>query len=155
MDDREKRPLPFPAYLVVAEPLTFRPRTVSLRTLPRRLPFGDYQLEGTTRCGVVERKQDLDELKTNLTNPHRRENFVEELRQLSSCSHPLLYLEGTPLELSRTREADPASVASLLLAVLSEHHIPLWCVPSSSESARRAGAEWVARHLIYASLASP
>lgn len=154
MDDREKKPLPFPSYLVVADPSTLRPCTVSLRVVSRRLPFGDYQLEGTTRCGVVERKQDLDELKTNLLVPPRRANFERELVELSQCSHPLLYLEGSPLDLGATRLADPALVCSSLLALLAVHKIPLWCVPSSTMSARRAGAEWVARHLIYASLAS-
>jgi len=154
VDDREKKPLPFPSYLVVADPSTLRPCTVSLRVVSRRLPFGDYQLEGTTRCGVVERKQDLDELKTNLLNERRRVNFLAELASLSECTHPLLYLEGTPLSLASTRDADPAAVASLLLEALTRYRVPLWCVPSSSESARRAGGEWVARHLIYASLAS-
>jgi hypothetical protein len=73
VDEREKRPLPFPSHLVLWDPssLPTSPRAVSVRLLTRsaRLLSADYCLDEPSPLLLVERKGSYRELAGNLCTP--------------------------------------------------------------------------------------
>lgn len=158
IDSREKRPLGFPPRLEIYDrsklPTSDAPtRMVELRTRVSQLPTADYALEGQTHLALIERKGSLEELQKNLATVEGRRRFLNECHRLTSeCSHPWIFLEGTPLELTRSvrdrERTNPAFVRDLLLDVLAEHRISLMLLPCSTTAHRRAAAEWVAATLI-------
>lgn len=152
MDDREKRPLPFPAFLPLGGG---RNRTVQLLVRTTRLRFGDYCLESHPTHAIIERKASLDEIATNCLNPHRKANFEKELLYLrENVPHPLLLFEGDPHSLLRatTRNPSPFEAVDAFQRLLLIHRIPALFLPANSIPQLRSIAEWAARWLINASL---
>lgn len=162
IDEREKHPLSFPDHLVVwdssSPALAPRPTTIRLTTRTTRLPTGDYLLEGFERAAIAERKGSLQELHANLCTPQGRRKFTAELVRLrNECEKPLVLLEGDPLSLSTARlpPIAPPLVRDILLHTLDEYNVPLMLLPTSSVSARRVAAEWLAALLIRGSCTCP
>ncbi len=156
-DDREKTPLLFPAHLVMLDtaypPTEKRTATVALTVVKKRLTTGDYALDGFESKTLIERKKDLPELYNNLLTPAGRERFVKACSRLrSSCSNPILLLEGTVGHLVRTAKArlevDPWLVVDALQRICLENHIQILYLPAATPVQRRAVGEEVARLLI-------
>lgn len=160
-DDREKTPLLFPANMVMLDdahvPTDKRSCTVSLTVAKKRLPTGDYALEGFESKVLIERKKHLPELFTNLLTPTGRERFVKACDRLrSECAHPILILEGTIGHLVRTARAqldvDPWLVVDALHRICLERRIQILYLPAATPEQRRSVGEEVARLLINGAL---
>jgi len=94
-DSREKYPIPFPANIFVANRWTgFRKVTVPVKTVRKRLDYGDYRLQGAPTCCVIERKASKDELLTNLFDQHDRLRCGRAFKRLAdNARHPYLLIE--------------------------------------------------------------
>jgi ERCC4-type nuclease len=162
IDEREKKPLRFPAHLPLWDdhsPATAAVKTtVRLHTRTTRLLTGDYQLEGYPHTVICERKGSLDELSTNLLTPNGRRKFIAELVRLrEECLRPVILLEGTPLSLMDTQRAGSDAIVArdALLRACLEYNVQLLLVPSSTSAHRDAAAIWLASLLISASFTTP
>lgn len=160
-DDREKTPLLFPSNMVMLDdahlPCERRSCTVSLTVAKKRLPTGDYALEGFESRVLIERKKHLPELFANLLTPTGRERFVKACDRLrSECAHPILILEGTIGHLVRTARAqldvDPWLVVDALHRICLERRIQILYLPAATPEQRRSVGEEVARLLINGAL---
>jgi hypothetical protein len=156
-DDREKTPLLFPANMVMLDdahiPCDRRSCTISLTVTKKRLPTGDYALEGFESKVLIERKKDLPELFANLLTPTGRERFVKACDRLrSECTHPILILEGTVGHLVRMAkprlDVDPWLVVDALHRICLERRIQILYLPAATPDQRRSVGEEVARLLI-------
>jgi ERCC4-type nuclease len=159
VDQREKKPMQFPSHLVVWNPsstlLAPHPTTIRLQTKTVLLPTGDYVLESAPRATVIERKQHLDELAANLTTRDGLRRFRDELIRMQEFTHRVLFLEGDPLSLTRTRDCNPAVIRDILLSTLAEHRVELMMLPCSTANARNHAAEWLASRLIFGAMQCP
>ena len=57
----------------------------------RKMDVADYQIEGNEKL-VIDRKQNLDELATNLTNPQDKGRFWREVRRAYSSGIKMIVL---------------------------------------------------------------
>lgn len=157
IDDREKRPLPFPSHLPIYNPITNQRHTVRLITRTRQLLTADYMLEGETRPScLIERKASIDELHKNLCTERGRRNFLAECDRLKrDCDYPILLVEGSPSSMAYPRlsgsDVEPVTVQCHLLMVLHAYRISLIMLPGATSQQRTLLGEWVARTLILAS----
>jgi ERCC4-type nuclease len=154
-DHREKKPLLFPEHLVMLDPahLPHRGRTITvrLRVDRRDLKTGDYLLASAETRTIIERKGHLVEVATNCLTVAGRRRFVKCCQRLrDSCEHPVLLLEGTPLELrTQARDLDHPEIAiDALQRLCREYRMELLMLPTSSTIHRRLMGEWAARLLI-------
>ena len=154
-DTREKKPLKFPANLKVLDdsypPHKQRMLTVRLHTVKDKLEAGDYLLQGHEGETIIERKGSLREIAKNCLNEKDRIRFIKSLKKLqSACTHPVLMLEGTPLEMERPCQnvPNPACAIDALMRLMREYKIEMILLPGKTYSHRRACANWVARMLI-------
>jgi ERCC4-type nuclease len=154
-DTREKKPLKFPANLKVLNdnfpPPKQRMVTVRLHTLQEKLEAGDYLLQGYEGNTIIERKGSLREIAKNCLNEKDRTRFVKALKKLSeACEHPILMLEGTPLQMERPSKhvPNPGVAIDALMRLIREYNVELMLLPGTTYSHRRACAIWVARLLI-------
>lgn len=161
IDEREKKPLPFPDHLSVMDhgSSASNPRltTVMLRTKKATLKTGDYVLEGHESAGCIERKQHLVELHGNLCTTEGRTRFLKELDRFREYSHPCIVLES-PSPDKRHPHPDvkysPTAVRDMLLMVCVSRKIPLLTFTCTTDSQRRLCAEWTASFLIQAAISS-
>ena len=154
-DTREKKPLKFPANLKVLDDKSPPPKqrivTVRLHTVVEKLEAGDYLLQGYESNTIIERKGCLREIAKNCLNHKDRVRFIKSLKKLqSACTHPVLMLEGTPLEMERPCQnvPKPACAMDALMRLMREYKIEMILLPGKTYSHRRACANWVARLLI-------
>ena len=154
-DTREKKPLKFPANLKMLDdrypPVKQRMITVRLHTVVEKLDAGDYLLQGHEDKTIIERKGSLREIATNCLNEKDRVRFIKSLVKLkNACDHPVLMLEGTPLEMERPgpNVPNPACATDALMRLMREYNIEFILLPGKTYSHRRACANWVARLLI-------
>ncbi len=161
IDEREKRPLPIPPFLRVWDPSSSweNPSATRIRilTATTRLKTGDYVLQGHESSCIIERKGHLNELHTNLLTATGRRRFTAELERLrSSCAHPILLLEGSPLTLTAVRPpADADLVRDHLLSLLLAYSVTLHILPTDSPSSRRCCGEWLVATLFAAAHTNP
>jgi len=158
-DTREKKPLKFPANLKVLDdsypPHKQRMLTVRLHTVKDKLEAGDYLLQGHEDNTIIERKGSLREIAKNCLNEKDRIRFIKSLKKLqSACTHPVLMLEGTPLEMERPCQnvPNPACAIDALMRLMREYKIEMILLPGKTYTHRRACAIWVARLLITGAL---
>ena len=126
-DTRERKPLKFPA---------------NLKMLDDRFPAHNT---------IIERKGSLREIAKNCLNEKDRVRFIKALVKLKdACEHPILMLEGTPLEMERPcpNVPYPACAIDGLMRLIREYKIELLLLPGTTYSHKRACATWVARLLI-------
>lgn len=164
IDDREKKPLVFPHYMVMQNPshptMHSCKTTVTIATETTRLQTADYVLKEHPRCGVVERKGHLSEVANNIFFPPRRRLFLAELTRLEEkFASPLLMLEGSIRTMlnsnhrvGKSSKVSGGIIMDCLMRCLSKHNIPLVIIPNTSLSARQAMGEYVARFLINTAL---
>lgn len=164
VDDREKKPLPFPSYLPIWDPRSppGKPRKLTIHIIEeqRTLTTGDYILGSAPAACGIERKGSLDELRANLATTTGRRRFLDCLKRLTDTfQNPILFLEGTPLELARTirgPHTDAVVTRDLLTAALSSYpKVSLLMLPCGTIPQRAAAAEWVASLLIFGGLFGP
>lgn len=164
IDDREKKPLPFPTYLPIWDPRSppGSPRKITVRIIEekRTLTTGDYLLGSAPNACGIERKGSLDELRANLATKTGRRRFLDCMKRLTDTfQNPVLFLEGTPLELARTvrgPHTDAEVTRDLLTATLSSYpKVSLLLLPCGTIPQRKAAAEWVASLLIFGGLFGP
>tara|TARA_R100000049_G_C1898741_1_gene49436 strand:+ start:178 stop:684 length:507 start_codon:yes stop_codon:yes gene_type:complete len=154
-DSREKKPLKFPANLKVLND-TIPPNkqqmvTVRLHTVVEKMDAGDYLLRGYETTTIIERKGSLREIAKNCLHYKDRERFIKALIKLkNACNHPILMLEGTPLEMEKPCKnvPNPTCAIDALMRLLREYKIEMILLPGKTYSHRRACANWVARLLI-------
>ena len=154
-DTREKKPLKFPANLKVLND-NFpahkqRIATIRLHVIEDKLEEGDYLLQGYEGNTIIERKGSLREIAKNCLNEKDRVRFVKSLQKLkNACKHPILMLEGTPLQMEKPCKNVPNPGAAIdgLMRLIREYDIELILLPGTTYSHRRACANWVARLLI-------
>ena len=158
-DSREKKPLKFPANLMVLDdnfPASKqRMVTVRLHTVVEKMDAGDYLLQGYEGNTIIERKGSLREIAKNCLNEKDRIRFIKSLKKLqNACTHPVLMLEGTPLEMERPCQnvPNPACAIDALMRLMREYKIEMILLPGKTYSHRRACANWVARLLITGAL---
>ena len=154
-DTREKKPLKFPANLKVLDdnhpPHKQRMVTVRLHTVQDKLEAGDYLLRGHEGKTIIERKGSLREIAKNCLNEKDRVRFIKALTKLrDACDHPIVMLEGTPLEMEKPCKNvhSPAAAVDAFMRLMREYKIELILLPGKTYSHRRACAIWVARMLI-------
>ena len=154
-DTREKKPLKFPANLKVLDdkypPHKQRVTTIRIHTLVEKLEAGDYLLQGHEGNTIIERKGSLREIAKNCLNEKDRVRFIKALVKLkNACDHPILMLEGTPLQMEKPCKnvPHPACAIDGLMRLIREYDIELILLPGTTYSHRRACANWVARLLI-------
>lgn len=158
IDNREKKPLPFPKVIDLWDPRTRPPRAslmrAAIQTQSVTLETADYRLAAFPQLCVIERKGHLQELYSNLVPRKGRTLFIDELKRLrDQCRYPYVLLEGTPHGLMTDNRRtsphyDPNLVRDLLLEATLLHGVQILILPSSTPSQRRALAEWVAALLI-------
>lgn len=165
IDNREKKPLLFPSYLVTLDPLhppeSRKSRSIHLTPQPATLPCGDYALAGFEHLCIIERKGSLLELCQNLLGPDRTRALASFDRLIASTRHPYVLLEGHPtVLLSRTVTTPGGSLDSglpvdaLLRLLASRPTLNLLWLPADTHAQRRAVGEWCARLLLSHSLAA-
>jgi ERCC4-type nuclease len=154
-DTREKKPLKFPANLKVLDnnfpAHKQRMVTIRLHTVREKLEAGDYLLQGYEGNTIIERKGCLREIAKNCLNEKDRVRFIKALEKLKkACKHPILMLEGTPLQMEKPCKnvPHPAAAVDGLMRLIREYDIELILLPGKTHSHRRACANWVARLLI-------
>lgn len=154
-DTREKKPLKFPANLKVLDnnfpAHKQRMVTIRLHTIANKLEAGDYLLQGYESNTIIERKGSLREIAKNCLNKKDRIRFIKSLKKLrKACDHPILMLEGTPLQMERPCKNVPHPEAAIdgLMRLIREYNTELILLPGTTYSHRRACANWVARLLI-------
>lgn len=168
VDKREKRPLPFPAHLVMLDPqypaVEARSMTVRLTTVRETIPTADYlvaevpELEPgvsvLSKTVVVETKRSLEELYGNLFTHHGRQRFVAMLTRMQVFRQRVLILDGgiEVLIPSPSVKVNPGLVADALHRLCFEHGVTLIPLAGRTIDQRRRTAEYVARLLINATL---
>lgn len=171
-DQREQRPLPFPATIDLATslPSTHAVRKVALRVERKRLATADYllnDLEGvvysatssfSSPCVVVETKRSLGELAGNVLDPVGRDRFIRLLQRMRECHAGWIVVEGG---LSTLYAAAPTSRVGVGMAFnpvcARDHFLSLCCqwrihpyiLEGSGVAARARAADFVARLLVY------
>lgn len=162
-DDRERRPLLFPANMAMLDPVSKTPTTVRLSVVKARLTTADYlltedtpyTLSGSSKALVVERKMTLDEIGQKLQDPHGFSLFDAQLgRMAKDYAFPVLLLESTPTRFNvpTGKCPVPGIVHDLFQRLLLKHRVSLQYLPCPGLNDRRAMGEWVARLLINAHL---
>jgi len=95
VDCREQNPVSFPATLVWTPKRGSR-EVVRIKTVSKRLPYGDYRLAQYPKCCVVERKAGVDELAANLLSRNDRVRFSHAWAKFSTgCDYPVLLLDSS------------------------------------------------------------
>jgi hypothetical protein len=123
----------------------------------RYLSEGDYCISGHESACLVERKGSINEVAMNCLSRDRK-RFVDALERLAdSTEHPVLFLEGSPVDLtgrlqpgSNLPESGPALDA--LFDLTHRYNIDLVIAPAKTVRQRRAAGEMVARLLLSAVL---
>lgn len=152
IDSREKKPLSFPAHLVVLDrtklPTAGKSRTVTVRTKSETLKTGDYRLVGGN--SAIERKGSFEEIAGNCLTLDGRRRFMDCCRRLrSECSTACLLFEGLVGGFEvRAGLPHPGVAADALLDIIGEHGLPLMLLPLSTTGQRRAAGEWALRWLL-------
>ena len=145
IDSREKKPLTFPAHMVVLDrkalPTAGRSRTVTMKT-------GDYRLVGGS--SAIERKGSFEEIAGNCLTLDGRRRFMDCCRRLrGECKTACLLFEGAigGFEV-RAGLPHPGVATDALLDIIGEHGLPLMLLPLSTTGQRRAAGEWALRWLL-------
>ena len=152
VDEREKKPLTFPEYIVCLnpgkDPCHQTGTTVRLITQKRTMKTGDYKIDG--HPALLERKGSISEISQNLLTHEGRRRFTEccrRLRDESPC--PAVMLEGLVIMPEVIAgKPHPGLAIDALLRILNEYRIQLLVLPTSTAGQRRAAGEWTARWLI-------
>lgn len=152
VDEREKKPLTFPEYIVCLnpgkDPCHQTGTTVRLITQKRTMKTGDYKIDG--HPALLERKGSISEISQNLLTSEGRRRFTEccrRLRDESPC--PAVMLEGLVIMPEVIAgKPHPGLAIDALLRILNEYRIQLLVLPTSTAGQRRAAGEWTARWLI-------
>ena len=152
IDSREKKPLTFPAHLVVLDrtrlPTAGKSRTVTVRTQSETMKTGDYRLVGGK--SAIERKGSFEEIAGNCLTADGRRRFHECCRRLrDECQTACLLFEGAigGFEV-RAGLPHPGVATDALLDIIGEHGLPLMLLPLSTTGQRRAAGEWALRWLL-------
>lgn len=149
VDDRERKPLPVPANLVVVR------KSGALTSVPvvckrARLDTADYMLDGHPDVGV-ERKNSIRELAENCRPDSRdRPRFIRCLERLSDYRRSLLLVEGSPMSLVGPGVPDKLRVGLDQLFVLLATYSPstaFMVVQTGSLPQRRSAGEFLLRWL--------
>lgn len=169
VDDREKRPLPLPANIVMLDPDTMEPVAVKIHAVKKRLEHADYVIDpegvpywvpGLRGAGLIERKLSIDEIANNVLVPDRRRRFEAQLAAMRKMwAYPILLLEATPAKFARatfrTPNPAPAIAHDLFQRLLLKHGVSLHFCPGPSITDRAALGEWTVRLLINAQIQTP
>lgn len=157
-DRQEKKELIFPTSLVVADPLTRKPRTVCFDFITERLderhpelPKADYYIRGHPDKVVIERKGCIAEVAQNVLKASRRKRFIAELAYLQDhIKRPILLFEGSPRTLLTPTYhcKQPGIALDCLLDLLMKYRIEMLLLPNSTTAAARAMGEFVARIML-------
>jgi ERCC4-type nuclease len=153
VDNREKKPLPFPEHISVwGRDQWCKQQVVGLRTRSVRMDVGDYMVEGGGL--VVERKGSLREVAQN-TMSRDRNRFLAALDRLKdSAERAAVVLEETPSSIAQ-QESRNQKVQGAIDALMDElivRDISLILVQSKTLAQRRDAARLVARLLIAGAL---
>jgi hypothetical protein len=152
IDSREKKPLAFPAHLVVLDrarlPTAGRSRTVTVRTQSETMKTGDYRLVGGK--SAIERKGSFEEIAGNCLTPDGRRRFLECCRRLrDECRTACILFEGAVGAFEvRAGLPHPGVATDALLDIMGEYQLPLMLLPLSTTGQRRAAGEWALRWLL-------
>ena len=152
IDSREKKPLTFPAHLVVLDrgrlPTAGRSRTLTVRTQTQTLKTGDYRLVGGH--SAIERKGSFEEIAGNCLTPDGYRRFTDCCKRLrDECRTACLLFEGAigAFEV-RAGLPHPGVATDALLDIIGAFGLPLILMPLSTVGQRRAAGEWALRWLI-------
>jgi hypothetical protein len=158
VDQRERKPLPFPKRITDLELGLGRQGAVTLEIRRKRLAVADYMLDGlrgncyTAGAGaaVIETKRSLSELHGNVFGK-KRPNFVRLLsRMRERFRFPLLVVEGLVFN---PDDEDAGPVCDAFQRLLMEHGVPhLMFAPCNTPAQRRKLAWYAARWLVNGAL---
>lgn len=152
IDSREKKPLTFPAHLVVLDrarlPTAGRSRTITVRTQSQTMKTGDYRLVGGS--SAIERKGSFEEIAGNCLTVDGRRRFIDCCRRLrAECSDACLLFEGQVGAFEvRGGLPHPGVATDALLDIIGVFGLPLILMPLNTVAQRRAAGEWALRWLI-------
>lgn len=170
-DQREQRPLPFPATidLATALPSTHAVRKIALRVERKRLATADYILndtEGVVYTAtssfsppaiVVETKRSLSEIAGNVLDPVGRARFIKLLQRMRECHASWIVVEGglaclysePPKGRVGAMPFNPVCALDHFLSLCCQWRIHPYILEGSGVTARARAADFVARLLIY------
>lgn len=163
VDRREKKPLPFPAHLVVAaagqNPSARRTETVRLRTERKTMETADYRLaDHPTNCYAleaegsryvaIETKRSWREIASQTLTDKRRATLARCLDRLADMPGVPLVVFEEPTSHPRIPDNDRVVAQDTFIRMLLERGLPWISLRSNSLPQRRATAEFVARFLI-------
>ena len=152
VDTRERKPLPFPPFIVMKKPGdTQAPATVALKTVREKLYAGDYSLRGIDSTRLIETKRGLGELYQNLFTNDRGRFEGTLQRMIQSSVYPVILVENTLSQLLKPSKdyPEPFVILDELQRVCYSYNIPVLLAPASK---RLLTGEYVARLLINATL---
>jgi len=163
VDDREKKPLPFPSTLVFLDPSKSPTdkvsTTIRLVTEKTRLETADYLVKGDPTVGGIERKGSISEIAQNCLTFNGRRKFTDCLKRLKDTfKHPLLFFEGDIHKIQTAKihipgkPFNPGIAVDALIRITLEYNIPMHTMPCTTIGQRRATGEWAARFLINTAL---
>lgn len=155
VDTREKRPLPFPPFIVMKKAASKgeATTTVAIKTVREKLESGDYRARGTRDyyyCGV-ETKRGLGEMYQNLFTDDRP-RFLRSLEALSwEYTTSIVLIENTLSQLLKPTKdyPEPFVILDEMMRVCNKQGVHLLLAPASK---RLLTGEFVARLLINATL---
>jgi ERCC4-type nuclease len=150
VDSREKKPLPFPAHVVVGKKGGKGTTTIAVRTVVSKLNTGDYVLSGHETGTIIERKGSLMEVCQNVRRGDRKRFLAALDRVAEEAARPVLFLEGTPADLARAEHRDPTLRGGLdeLMRLCLERDVHFLLLPARTPGNRRAAGEFLLRMLI-------
>jgi ERCC4-type nuclease len=145
VDTREQYPLPFPAYIKIADPISpYKTKAIRVIVENIKLDIGDYRLKEFPDDCVIERKGSPLEVIKNLFDKKDQIRTAKAFRKLSSVNYPYLFLEMAPCNLMEPPRKDglpsydPELVMHRLSTVVSKYGLNLvWGSRTSTTSIRR------------------
>ena len=163
VDDREKKPLPFPSTIVMLnphhQPHLKKQVTVQITTQKARLKTADYLVQGADTVGGIERKGAISEVAQNCLVQAGRKKFIDCLQRLQDTfKYPLLLFEGDIHKIQTAKmhgpgpPFNPGIAVDALIRLTVEYKVPIFMMACTTIAQRRATGEWAARLLINTAL---
>ena len=159
IDNREKDPLPMPAFIPWFLGRELKPHIIKITTKASKLGAGDYAIEGNHQFAIIERKGSLRELASNFLSADwpRFQKAIEKF--VDATDHPILLVEGGYSDLtsysgvspqaSRFQLPDPHCVLDILNRIVVRYNLQLTITgPTNTIAQRRMVGEFALRMLL-------
>lgn len=144
VDTREQKPLPLPKTVKWSE-VGRPPKLIEIRQEASKLDAGDYVIKGAEKTCVIERKGNINELRTNLQTRDRPRAIRAFQRLCEATANPILALDF-PLT-QCLYKGDRAEVFTRLAQLCAEYRLQILSV-GGGLNARHALSDLIVRVLL-------